>query len=106
MNQLIAQQDKAVDFVVGTYRERISNYLALYVYPQYDRVSDCLTTIIDFADDKVCELTETSKTLQYLPCQSPYCFQSVLYYTIIYSEYMDKKFKTFIYPGAGVKGCT
>ena len=52
MNQLIAQQDKAVDFVVGHTENEISNYLALYVYPQYDRVSDCLTTIIDFADDK------------------------------------------------------
>ena len=35
------------------------SYTHLDVYKR--QVSDCLTTIIDFADDKVCELTETSK---------------------------------------------
>lgn len=91
MNQLIAQQDKAVDFVVGHTENEISNYLALYVYPQYDRVSDCLTTIIDFADDKVCELTETSKHTAVLTVSVSLLLSIGIILLSIYSEYMDKK---------------
>ena len=91
MNQLIAQQDKAVDFVVGHTENEISNYLALYVYPQYNRVSDCLTTIIDFADDKVCELTETSKHTAVLTVSVSLLLSIGIILLSIYSEYMDKK---------------
>ncbi|MGI6069163.1 MAG: response regulator [Blautia sp.] len=60
MNELIAAQEKAVSYAVGHTDKEIFQYLNTYVYPKYDDVSKTLTTIVDFADQKVLQLEEES----------------------------------------------
>lgn len=61
MDKLITLQNQAIDFAVIHNEEEVQEYISLYVYPQYDVVNNCLTTIINFADKKIYELTEESR---------------------------------------------
>ena len=58
MEALITVQTKACGYADDHSADEIQNYMDENVYPCYDQVSDCLTTIIDFADGKIYSLKE------------------------------------------------
>lgn len=58
MDGLIEAQTKACNYADNYSVYEIQEYMDNKVYPWYDRVSDSLTTIIDFADGKICSLNE------------------------------------------------
>lgn len=58
MEALITVQTKACSYADDHSADEIQNYMDENVYPCYDQVSDCLTTIIDFADGKIYSLKE------------------------------------------------
>lgn len=56
MNALIAAQAEALTFVSNHTDQEISAYLDEKIYPRYDDVSEALTTIIAFANNKIITL--------------------------------------------------
>ena len=58
MDALIEVQTKACGYAEGHSSDEIQEYMDTNVYPCYDRVSDCLTVIINFADTKIYSLKE------------------------------------------------
>lgn len=56
MDALIEVQTKACGYAEGHSSDEIQEYMDANVYPCYDRVSDCLTVIINFADAKIYSL--------------------------------------------------
>ena len=56
MEDLIEVQTGAVVYADYHSEDEIREYMDAEVYPYYDRVSECLTTIIDFADAKIYSL--------------------------------------------------
>lgn len=91
MDNLIAWQDKAIDYAVGHSEDEILNYITLYVYPQYDIVNNCLTTIIDFADQKICALTETSRRTAILSVTVTLLLSTGIVFLCIYSNRREQK---------------
>lgn len=61
MDALIEAQLTACDYAEGRPDAEVQEYMDINVYPHYDRVSDCLTVIIDFADNKIYSLKEQVK---------------------------------------------
>lgn len=91
MTELIAQQNKAVDFAVDHNQTEILKYLEDNVYPQYDSVSDCLTPIIDFADNKVYELTKRSSQTAALSAAASLLLSTGIIFLSIYSSRTEQK---------------
>lgn len=91
MDELIAQQDKAVDFAVDHNQTEILNYLEDNVYPKYDLVSACLTPIIDFADSKIYELTKRSRQTATLSTTASLLLSTGIIFLSIYSSRMEQK---------------
>ena len=56
MDNLIEVQTSAVAYADHHSEDEVREYMDVEVYPYYDRVSDCLATIIDFADAKIYSL--------------------------------------------------
>lgn len=56
MDGLIEAQTKACGYAEAHSSAEIQEYMDVNVYPCYDRVSDCLAVIIDFADAKIYSL--------------------------------------------------
>lgn len=91
MNELIARQDSAIDFVEGHSQAEILSYLEDNVYPEYDWVDDCLTTIIDFADSKVYELTESSKQTAIISTMASLLLSAGIICLSVYSNRKEQK---------------
>ncbi|EHF01137.1 response regulator [Enterocloster citroniae] len=56
MDDLIEVQTRAVGYTDIQSEDEVREYMDVNVYPYYDRVNECLTTIIDFADAKIYSL--------------------------------------------------
>ena len=91
MDELIAKQDKAIDFTMDHTEDETVQYITLYVYPQYDAISDRLTTIIDFADHKVYELTEISRHTAILSMLVALFLSTGIVLLSIYSSRQERK---------------
>ncbi|WNX85872.1 ATP-binding protein [Agathobaculum sp. NTUH-O15-33] len=91
MDELIAKQDKAIDFAMDHTEDETAEYITRYVYPQYDLISDRLTTIIDFADQKICELTETSRRTAMLSMLVALLLSTGIIFLSVYSNCREQK---------------
>ena len=61
MDELIAEQSQLLYSVPDYSEAEINDYLNEYIYPIYDEVSETLTTIITFANQKVLALEKEMK---------------------------------------------
>lgn len=91
MDELIAKQDKAIDFAMDHTEDETTEYITRYVYPQYDLISDRLTTIIDFADQKIYELTETSRRTAMLSMLVALLLSTGIMLLSVYSSRREQK---------------
>lgn len=91
MNELIFLQDEAINLAEDLTQEEILEYIELNVYPQYDKVNDRLTTIIEFADGKVRELTDTSRDTAICSMLVALLFSMGIILLSIYSNIREQK---------------
>lgn len=88
---LMACQEEAIQFVPNHTEKEITKYIEENVYPRYDAVNDCLSTIIDFADNKIYTLTEQSEQTSILYMALAVIMALVIISLTIYSNLMEQK---------------
>lgn len=93
MNNLVECQNQAIAFAdtESPSGDKIMEYIEQHVYPCYDEVNLCISTIIDFADAKIYSLKETSRRTAWISVLLSMSLSAGIVFLSIYSRKRDQK---------------
>lgn len=91
MDELIAAQEAAIQYVGVHSEDTIIQYIEEEVYPCYDNVSECLEKIITFADGQIYSLVERAKSTEFTSVGTALMLTLFLVALTIYSSRLEQK---------------